>query len=69
MLQAIINTIFSSGTAAIQGLGQVAEASIDVVWNSTDSTLTAFGTILLIVGGLGIGFAAFKFIRGLVRKH
>lgn len=69
MLTQIIETLFGASTSAVGGIGDVLTSGVSIFWDSTASQLTDVGTILLVVGGIGIAFFAFRFLRRLFRAR
>lgn len=68
MLNEIITTIFGAGVEAIGGVGDLMSAGVGVFWDTTTSKLTDFGTMALVVAGVGLAFMAFKAVRGLLPR-
>lgn len=68
MLNEIITTIFGAGVQAVGGIGDLMSAGVGIFWNSDTSKLTDFGTIALVIAGIGVAFMAFKAIRGLLPR-
>lgn len=68
MLNEIITTIFGAGVEAVGGIGNLLSAGVGIFWDTTTSKLTDFGTIALVVAGIGLAFFAFKAIRGLLPR-
>ena len=66
MIQTIFTTVTAVITAFAQCIAQAFTSVMAIVWDSEGSTLTAFGTLLLIAFGVGLVYFALNYIVRLI---
>lgn len=68
MIAAIFEAISQAVTGFVAVVGDVLEGVVALFWNSTTSTMTLPGTLLLIGLASGLVFGGIALIRGLISR-
>ena len=68
----MVTEIFETIGSALTGFMEVLQTGfggvVDLIWNSTDNTMTPLGVILLVGLGVGICYFALSFIIRAIRN-